>query len=125
MTYFRMEEPHYHWRGAVSLSCSGWEGVGPTRYGRQTNCSASSGELLFAMFVVTCAPGGLSGPAPCPPGTGRADATRVQAQVPWRGVIPGRLALSFRPAAWLRGRRSSEPRVVRSLVMRQLHVGVR
>ncbi len=54
MTYFRMEEPHYHWRGAVSLSCSGWEGVGPTRYGRQTNCSASSGELLFALFVVTC-----------------------------------------------------------------------
>jgi hypothetical protein len=54
MTYFHMEEPHYHWRGVVSLSCSGWEGVGPTRYGRQTNCSACSGELLFAMFVVTC-----------------------------------------------------------------------
>ena len=27
--------PHYHWRKVVSLSCSGWEGVGPTRYGRQ------------------------------------------------------------------------------------------
>ena len=27
--------PHYHWRRVVSLSCSGWEGVGPTRYGRQ------------------------------------------------------------------------------------------
>ena len=53
MTYFRMEEPHYHWRGAVSLSCSGWEGVGPTRYGRQTNCSASSDVLLIALFVVT------------------------------------------------------------------------
>ena len=37
MTYFRMGNPHYHRRGAVSLSCSGWEGVGPTRYGRQTN----------------------------------------------------------------------------------------
>ena len=36
MTYFRMGNPHYHWRGVVSLSCSGWEGVGPTRYGRQT-----------------------------------------------------------------------------------------
>ena len=36
MTYFRMGNPHYHWRGAVSLSCSGWEGVGPARYGRQT-----------------------------------------------------------------------------------------
>ncbi len=53
MTYFRMEEPHYHWRRVVSLSCSGWEGVGPTRYGRQTNCSASSAVLLFALFVVT------------------------------------------------------------------------
>ncbi len=37
MTYFHMGNPHYHWRGVVSLSCSGWEGVGPTRYGRQTN----------------------------------------------------------------------------------------
>ena len=27
--------PHYHWRRGVSLSCSGWEGVGPPRYGRQ------------------------------------------------------------------------------------------
>ena len=53
MTYFHMEEPHSHWRGVVSLSCSGWEGVGPTRYGRQTNCSACSGALLLAMFVVT------------------------------------------------------------------------
>ena len=38
MTYFRMGNPHYHRRGVVSLSCLGWEGVGPTRYGRQTNC---------------------------------------------------------------------------------------
>ena len=37
MTYFRMGNPHYHRRGVVSLSCSGWEGVVPTRYGRQTN----------------------------------------------------------------------------------------
>ena len=43
MTYFHMEEPHYHRRGVVSLSCSGWEGVGPTRYGRQTNCCQESG----------------------------------------------------------------------------------
>ena len=27
---------HYHRRKVVSLSCSGWKGVGPTRYGRQT-----------------------------------------------------------------------------------------
>ncbi len=54
MTYFHMEGPHYHWRGVVSLSCSGWEGVGPTRYGRQTNCSACSVALLFALFVVSC-----------------------------------------------------------------------
>ena len=28
----------YHRRGLVSRSCSGWEGVGPTRYGRQEFC---------------------------------------------------------------------------------------
>jgi hypothetical protein len=54
MTYFRMGNPHYHWRGVVSLSCSGWEGVGPTRYGRQTNRSACGGVLPFALFVVRC-----------------------------------------------------------------------
>ena len=27
--------PHYHWRKGVSLSCSGWEGVGPPCYGHQ------------------------------------------------------------------------------------------
>ena len=26
---------HYHRRGFVSRSCSGWEGVGPKGYGRQ------------------------------------------------------------------------------------------
>ena len=52
MTYFHMEEPHYHRRGVVSLSCSGWEGVGPTRYGRQTNCSAIDGVLSRALSVV-------------------------------------------------------------------------
>src|SRR5262245_62102256 len=35
MTYFRMGDPHYHRRAAVSRSCSGWEGVGPAGYGRQ------------------------------------------------------------------------------------------
>ena len=35
MTYFRMGNPHYHRRAVVSRSCSGWEGVGPTGYGRQ------------------------------------------------------------------------------------------
>jgi hypothetical protein len=35
MTYFRMGDPHYHRRAVVSRSCSGWEGVGPTGYGRQ------------------------------------------------------------------------------------------
>jgi hypothetical protein len=54
MTYFHMGNPHYHRRGVVSLSCSEWEGVGPTRYGRQTNCSACSDTLLFALFVVRC-----------------------------------------------------------------------
>ena len=54
MTYFRMGNPHYHRRGVVSLSCSGWEGVGPTRYGRQTNWSANGAVLPFALFVVRC-----------------------------------------------------------------------
>ncbi len=36
MTYFRMGNPHYHRRAAVSRSCSRWEGVGPAGYGRQT-----------------------------------------------------------------------------------------
>ena len=36
MTYFRMGNPYYHRRDAVSRPCSGWEGVVPTRYGRQT-----------------------------------------------------------------------------------------
>ena len=54
MTYFHMGNPHYHRRGVVSLSCSEWEGVGPTRYGRQTNCSANRDVLRFALFVVRC-----------------------------------------------------------------------
>ena len=35
MTYFHTGNPHYHRRGVVSRSCSGWEGVGPTRYDHQ------------------------------------------------------------------------------------------
>ncbi|WP_208454825.1 hypothetical protein, partial [Caballeronia sp. BCC1704] len=30
ITYFHTGNPHYHRRGVVSRSCSGWEGVGPT-----------------------------------------------------------------------------------------------
>lgn len=36
MTYFPEGGPQYHRRCLVSRSCSGWEGVGPRRYGRQT-----------------------------------------------------------------------------------------
>ena len=36
MTYFHEDEPHYHRRVCVSRSCSGWEGVVPQSYGRQT-----------------------------------------------------------------------------------------
>ena len=35
MTYFHGSESNYHRREGVSLSCSGWEGVGPPCYGRQ------------------------------------------------------------------------------------------
>ena len=48
MTYFRMGNPHYHRRAAVSRSCSGWEGVVPAGYGRQAlsarAASAARGE---------------------------------------------------------------------------------
>ena len=36
MTYFHRRSAYYHWRGSVSPSCSGWEGVVPLCYGRQT-----------------------------------------------------------------------------------------
>src|SRR5512135_2485875 len=36
MTYFLTRAVQYHRRGCVSRSCSGREGVGPQRYGRQT-----------------------------------------------------------------------------------------
>ena len=35
MTYFLTRDVQYHRRGFVSRSCSGREGVGPKRYGRQ------------------------------------------------------------------------------------------
>ena len=35
MTYFLTRNVQYHRRGFVSRSCSGREGVGPKRYGRQ------------------------------------------------------------------------------------------
>ena len=51
MTYFHMGNPHYHRRKVVSLSCSGWEGVGPTRYVRQANLlnNLSIIRILFAL----------------------------------------------------------------------------
>jgi hypothetical protein len=36
LTYFLTRNGQYHWRGPVSRSCSGWEGVVPGRYGHQT-----------------------------------------------------------------------------------------
>ena len=41
VTYFRTGAPHYHWRGLVSRSCSGWEGVVPRRYGRKAKASGA------------------------------------------------------------------------------------
>jgi hypothetical protein len=41
MTYFLTGNPQYHRRGVVSRPCSGWEGVGPTRYGRQEFCKCT------------------------------------------------------------------------------------
>ena len=40
---------HYHRRKSVSRSCSGWEGVVPLRYGRQTKLvGGEPGELAEA-----------------------------------------------------------------------------
>src|SRR5512140_72668 len=47
MTYFLTGNPQYHRRGVVSRPCSGWEGVGPTRYGRQEfwNMKVATGAM--------------------------------------------------------------------------------
>ena len=47
MTYFRMGNPHYHRRAAVSRSCSGWEGVVPAGYGRQALTGGRAGAAAF------------------------------------------------------------------------------
>ena len=46
MTYFHRRVAYYHWRGSVSPSCSGWEGVVPLCYGRQTKGWGSSFVVL-------------------------------------------------------------------------------
>ena len=50
MTYFRTGNPYYHRRAAVSRSCSGWEGVGPTRYGRQEFWNLKVELVLVVMY---------------------------------------------------------------------------
>ena len=47
MTYFLTGNPQYHRRGVVSRPCSGWEGVGPTRYGCQEFCKCTSPRCLL------------------------------------------------------------------------------
>ena len=49
MTYFLTGNPQYHRRDVVSRSCSGWEGVGPTRYGRQEFWNSKVEVLDFAL----------------------------------------------------------------------------
>ncbi|VBG40884.1 Uncharacterised protein [Burkholderia pseudomallei] len=58
ITYFHTGNPHYHRRGVVSRSCSGWEGVGPTRYGHQAKrvvawlCNATNlGRMLYIEWL--------------------------------------------------------------------------
>ena len=43
--------PHYHWRRGVSLSCSGWEGVEPPRYGRQAKLFVTQTQGLGNQFI--------------------------------------------------------------------------
>ena len=50
MTYFLTGNPQYHRRGFVSRSCSGWEGVGPKRYGRQEFWN----EGMGVMYCIVC-----------------------------------------------------------------------
>ena len=57
MTYFLTGNPQYHRRGVVSRSCSGWEGVGPTRYGRQEFWNGEGSNWIVHCTV----PGGTSG----------------------------------------------------------------
>ena len=62
MTYFRMGNPHYHRRAAVSRSCSRWEGVVPAGYGRQTlrggvGVTPGKKQSGFDWCARRCAPG--------------------------------------------------------------------
>ena len=52
MTYFLTGNPQYHRRDVVSRSCSGWEGVGPTRYGRQEFWNEGLLKLCIASCVI-------------------------------------------------------------------------
>ena len=49
VTYFRTGNPHYHRRGVVSRPCSVWEGVGPTRYGRQAIRGSGSRDQALGL----------------------------------------------------------------------------
>ena len=60
MTYFRMGNPHYHRRAAVSRSCSGWEGVGPAGYGRQTLSVRDQVSGIRYQYTRDAIPGGRS-----------------------------------------------------------------
>ena len=53
MTYFLTGNPQYHRRGVVSRSCSGWEGVGPTRYGRQEFWEAKVASMT-GLCIASC-----------------------------------------------------------------------
>ena len=51
---FARNTTHYHRRGGVSLSCSGWEGVVPPCYGlRALTCSASFDARKFLSILTS------------------------------------------------------------------------
>ena len=54
MTYFRTGNLHYHRRGPVSRSCSGWEGVVPGRYVRQTLTVVTSWKRRVGVGELLC-----------------------------------------------------------------------
>lgn len=69
MTYFHRRSAYYHWRGSVSPSCSGWEGVVPLCYGRQTKGGGSRptcfGLRLDPAFELSGVPSILRSSADC------------------------------------------------------------
>jgi hypothetical protein len=86
ITYFHTGNPHYHRRGVVSRSCSGWEGVVPTRYGHQ----AKRGVVLHAAS------------------TARAARRPIREEALWKVMVAGLIgAAQLQLTHWIPSKRTS------------------